>query len=1438
MGGVRRIRDVSVKRRRVRRSAVSGLVCGLVSALAVGLVPGTALPAVAQQPVREPKAAQAPEGDTDQATTADALAEAKRTGKPVEVGSLRGEHSDVYAQPDGSLEAREYLRSVRARVDGEWRPVDTDLAKAADGTVAPKVSTVEIRFSGGGDGPLVRMEKAGREVALSWPGSLPVPELADATATYRDVLPGVDLRMGAQEDGFTQLLVVKSAEAAASEKLAALRLDLATEGVNVQETAEGGLEAVDHGAQGAVFEAPKPMMWDSSTPSEAVASPARLRATDAEAEGAEVEAGVREPGAGESGKLAPVGVELPASGDALVLKPDADVLAGEDTVYPVFIDPIWYTPRASAWTMASKYWASSPQWKFNGDSDAGMGYCNWSYCQPNDTKRLFYRIPTSKFAGKTILSAEFTVPNTWSASCDARSVELWRTKDISSSTTWNAQNASGFWTKRLASKSFAYGFNGCAAKDAEFDVKAAVQDAANGKLSTMTFGLRAASESDGYAWKRFSSKASLRVRYNQPPPQIKMSQLTMEYGGTCKKPADAARVRTLGKIIANKVTDPDGDNVAVQFRAAWDSGDGKGVVARWTPSPTTSKKSGASFTVSLPSSIPANKRVHWYARSYDGAQYSPWSTAGTPTGCYFVYDTSVPKAPTISSGDYPASNPEDPEDPWLDGMGKYGAFTLKASDSDVVKYWYGVNRDPSSKNAVTTSGGAAKVLQLLPAEPGVNFVTAQAFDTAGNGSEIRTYQYRVKAGQPERAMWQMDEPTGAKEAAGTSGARVATLYGGTTLGVAGKSGTALGLDGTSGYASADIPTVNTSNGFSVSVWVKLDRMPDSVAVIAAQPGNNTPGFELYYSQGYDRWVFNQYTSDTAGASIARAMAPTAGGVSVDQWTHLVGVYSGGAKELQLYIDGKLVGQTPYTTAWDARRGLRIGAGELAGTVKNFFPGTIDDLRLFDKPVSATEVGNLFRQESIGNGRTARTIFSLDEEPGATEVVGYADAQPLSLIGDAKLGDPGMAGNSLTLGGNGYARTAAPHVDTQRPFAVSAWAKLDRIPGQAATVVAQMGANRPGFQLYYSGTFKRWGFMQYVTDTADSSQVRVLQPDTAPDPRPGDWVHLVGVHDPTADTLTLYVNGAKVGSVAQSSPWYAGGPVQAGALTTGSGNVSQYLPGQIDDIRVYDRVIADEEVQQLFKQRAVLKGRWNFETTAGTATVTTPDLSDQKNAMTLSGGAKRGAGWVDTYGLELDGINGSAGTSTMPIDTGSSFTVTAWAQGAATPDHSVAVVSGEGASQSAFNVRFVPDAKGSDGLGRWQLTLPDTDGTSAMVQQVNNTEFYDVRDWNHLAVVYDGFAKEARLYVNGMLQEIACGDGDGDSDDTACEDLISWADNVLTFKASKSLQVGRAKTAGKWDEYFAGSIDDVWAFQGALDEIQVGKLANAMFDFPTEVPSNS
>lgn len=68
--------------------------------------------------------------------------------------------------------------------------------------------------------------------------------------------------------------------------------------------------------------------------------------------------------------------------------------------------------------------------------------------------------------------------------------------------------------------------------------------------------------------------------------------------------------------------------------------------------------------------------------------------------------------------------------------------------------------------------------------------------------------------------------------------------------------------------------------------------------------------------------------------------------------------------------------------------------------------------------------------------------------------------------------------------------------------------------------------------------------------------------------------------------------------------------------------------------------------------------------------------------------------------------------------------------------------------------------------------------------------------------------------------------------------MAWGEDVLTTKAAKSLQIGRTKAGTAGAEYFPGVIDDVWAFQGALNDSQVEQLAGAWFDVPTEVPSGS
>ncbi|MFI8323892.1 LamG-like jellyroll fold domain-containing protein [Streptomyces sp. NPDC085529] len=1370
-----------------------------------------------------------------------ALEQARRTGEKVEILSLRGESREVFATPEGALEAREHLRPVRTRAGGQWQDVDTTLTANDGKPVSPRATTVGLEFSSGGDGPLVRLERSGRTLELSWPGQVPAPELHGDTATYVNLLPDVDLRLTAQPEGFTQLLVVKSAEGARNPALQTLRMGLAAEGMAVQETEQGGLRAIDAGSGGTVFDAPMPLMWDSSDgPAQPATTAAARTAVEGEvsAENLQTDA---EPGAAESGRLAPLDVQLAAGGDELLLTTDPEVLTGPDTEYPVFIDPQWSSPKATAWTMASKYWASSPQWKFNGEADAGMGYCGWAYCMPHDTKRLFYQLPTSTFAGKTVLSAEFVVRNTWSASCSPRTVELWKTKGISTSTTWSSQDNDDFWIQRLANPSFSYGYEGCGDRDAEFDVKNAVQQVANSGASSITFGLKAASESDPYAWKRFSDDAYLRVQYNRPPAQIKTSQLTQDPGGACGSPSAPKRVRSVPKLTANGVTDPDKDPVSAQFNAAWDSGDGKGFITRWTSARTTAKASGSSFTVTMPSNIPQNRTIGWSARSWDGAQWSPWSSAGSATTCSMLYDATVPAGPVISSPHYPESNPEDPNDPWVDGVGRYGSFSMDSPSGDVVKYWYGINGDPSAKLSMTTTGGAARTVKTMPTKPGVNFITAQAFDSAGNGSEIRTFQFRVRSGQPDRLSWPLDETSGATKAVGRGGDWPATLYGGAKPGAPGASGTALELDGTDDYAASDAPVLNTAKSFSVSVWAKPTSVrPEFGSVAVAQTGLNRSAFELYFSPSRHSWVFVRHETDTPYPAAAQALQPACAATDtqcvaarMNTWTHVTGVFENAPKTMKLYVDGKLVGTAPFDGPWDARGRTLIGATSVAGSPNSFFAGALDDVQLFDYPLSDAQVGRLASKQPVNTGRPAKLIWPLDETIDATEAIGAAQQVDADLKGGAVAGGPGIAGRALKLdGADDYATAGQPVLDTFQSFAVSAWVKLPKDKEDRTMVaVAQSGQTGRGFELYHSSAWGGWVFSRHHSDQAGAPVTRATQsgcPDTAG--CIGSWTHLVAVNDYDTSEMRLYINGALADTQPFTTPWAATGPVTLGALPTPTGTLN-HLRGELDTVRLYDRAVSGDEVRQLFKQHPTVTGRWKFEEGQGTTT-STPNALGTANPLTLKNGAKTTAGWVDG-GLALDGIDDYAISATTPVDTSFSFSAAGWFQATAAPTAPTTVLSIPGSRRDALTVRYLP-APGGTGSHSWQIITANSDGTTAEQTVVANRQFFGT-EWTHLAVVYDGFARRLSLYVNGELEQTTCADDDADGtpDDPHCTVSVSWAENTLTYKAVEPLWVGRAKTGT--DRPWSGLVSDLWTFQGSLSDTQVAYLALGQPGMPTTAP---
>lgn len=309
-----------------------------VMALAVCLTvagPPAGSPAAAALPVVE-KAAAAEAAPKEAADEATAMWLAYKHGSEVEILSKRTESSQTFAMPQGSLKLRQSATPQRVRRGAGWVPVRPRL-RHLGGAVVPEATTLDVRFAADKSSPLITLVDGDRRVSLSWPYPLPSPTLSDDTATYPEVFPGVDLKLSAGADSVSEVLVVKTREAAqdpeTATKLARLRFGLKVNGLRMEQDSDGGfIRAVDPAGK-PVFMSDGARMWDSPAPAPPAGSRSRA-AADAEPQ-----------------RIEDIPVRL--STDALTVLPSLPMLTDPKTTFPLFIDPGSTAVRKSGRTSTS-----------------------------------------------------------------------------------------------------------------------------------------------------------------------------------------------------------------------------------------------------------------------------------------------------------------------------------------------------------------------------------------------------------------------------------------------------------------------------------------------------------------------------------------------------------------------------------------------------------------------------------------------------------------------------------------------------------------------------------------------------------------------------------------------------------------------------------------------------------------------------------------------------------------------------------------------------------------------------------------------------------------------------------------------------------------------------------------------------------------------------
>ncbi|WP_192809354.1 LamG domain-containing protein [Actinomadura montaniterrae] len=437
---------------------------------------------------------------------------------------------------------------------------------------------------------------------------------------------------------------------------------------------------------------------------------------------------------------------------------------------------------------------------------------------------------------------------------------------------------------------------------------------------------------------------------------------------------------------------------------------------------------------------------------------------------------------------------------------------------------------------------------------------------------------------------------------------------------------------------------------------------------------------------------------------------------------------------------------------------------------------------------------------VNPGSAPKAHWKLDEPAGtrtlAAEVRTGEDPVSAWAVGNVATGAEGQFATAASFAG-GHAVTK-PLVDTSKSFTLSAWAKPS---GDGdGTVIAETGRHANAFALQSVGG--HWAFVKSASDSpgAATEQAVAEQPlyqDT--------WAHLVGSYDATQNRLRLYVNGRPAADVP------AGGPAwDARSLRIGAGAPGGARPfhGDVDEVRVHDRMVVPDEAAQMAKVPSEVRGRWKFNADGA-------DDTAFGHPMTLHGGAAIDpdaglGGFSSPAGLTLNGDGAYADTAGPVARTDKSFSITAWADVEQWAGRPMTLLSLPGRNGDRLSVRYLPSE--DPYRGKWQLVMTEEDVPDAKSTVIEN--YRSEGWWDHIAVVYDAVTRTARLYVNGNL--------DQDRSEKA---------GVGAFDAAGGLQVGRSAFGDP--EYWSGAVDDVWMLQGALNETQVASLSQLIeIDTPT------
>lgn len=372
--------------------------------------------------------------------------------------------------------------------------------------------------------------------------------------------------------------------------------------------------------------------------------------------------------------------------------------------------------------------------------------------------------------------------------------------------------------------------------------------------------------------------------------------------------------------------------------------------------------------------------------------------------------------------------------------------------------------------------------------------------------------------------------------------------------------------------------------FTIAVWVKYDVLGPWSRIYDFGNGLTDPANRFMYLTPHavaeDGSVIGTFASSYGGSPQNESILTTAGTqLPTSVWKHIAVTGSGG--ERTIYIDGfpaaHVTGQPDVPPSEMEPIGGQSWLGHSRFPADPGFGGTMDDFRIYNRVLTATEIADL-----AAPGQDY-SYWRFDEGTGTDTVDSSGHAIPTTLAEGATWDADGRMGAAVSLPG-AVGGGPGPHVvlgtnpvaDCTEELTVAAWVKLGSLDAWARIFDFGRGLGQDAESFIYlaptDGTGTRFAMVAPTGAFDMIAPSPLLSADSA-------WHH-IAVTVAADGTVTMYADGTS----AHTDVSDVVTPGDLGELTElwlgKSRFPDSYLNGSIDELRISCRAYTADEIKNL------------------------------------------------------------------------------------------------------------------------------------------------------------------------------------------------------------------------------------------------------------------